>query len=167
MYVCLSVCLSICLPEHLLSLLFKCNVMSLGSIYLKNTVTKHWKERDQSDLQYADSAPFLLHTADKMIMRANIVEAIIHAPEIIRYVRHLVGVFVFSCLSVICLCIRRFACWSVCLSLCLSVSLSVCLCAYVSVCLSVCLINLILSVCLFVCLSNTYIFNIEIYIQHH
>ncbi|XP_062513160.1 importin-7-like [Corticium candelabrum] len=73
-----------CLLQVVMSTDIAMPVRQAGSIYLKNTVTKHWKERDQSDLQYADSAPFLLHTADKMIMRANIVEAIIHAPEIIR-----------------------------------------------------------------------------------
>jgi hypothetical protein len=73
-----------CLFQVVMSVDFSMPVRQAGSIYLKNMVTKYWKERDQSDLQHGEPVPFTLHQNDKMIMKGNIVEAIIQAPEIIR-----------------------------------------------------------------------------------
>ncbi|KAK2565652.1 Importin-7 [Acropora cervicornis] len=54
-----------------------------GVIYLKNMVSQYWKERDRPEL--ADSgAYFVISAQDKSTIRENIVEAVIHAPELIR-----------------------------------------------------------------------------------
>lgn len=55
----------------------------VGVIYLKNMIVQYWKERDPSEL--ADtSAAFVIVEQDKATIRENIVEAVIHAPELIR-----------------------------------------------------------------------------------
>lgn len=55
----------------------------VGVIYLKNMIVQYWKERDPSEL--ADtSAVFVIVEQDKATIRENIVEAVIHAPELIR-----------------------------------------------------------------------------------
>lgn len=55
----------------------------VGVIYLKNMIVQYWKERDPSEL--ADtSASFVIVEQDKATIRENIVEAVIHAPELIR-----------------------------------------------------------------------------------
>ena len=46
-------------------------------------IVQYWKERDPSEL--ADtSAAFVIVEQDKATIRENIVEAVIHAPELIR-----------------------------------------------------------------------------------
>lgn len=58
-------------------------VRQSGVIYLKNMIVQYWKERDPSEL--ADtSAAFVIVEQDKATIRENIVEAVIHAPELIR-----------------------------------------------------------------------------------
>ncbi|XP_015762265.1 PREDICTED: importin-7-like [Acropora digitifera] len=58
-------------------------VRQSGGIYLKNMVSQYWKERDRPEL--ADSgAYFVISAQDKSTIRENIVEAVIHAPELIR-----------------------------------------------------------------------------------
>lgn len=58
-------------------------VRQSGGIYLKNMVSQFWKDRDPSEL--IDGAqPYVIPEQDKVIIRENIVEAVIHAPELIR-----------------------------------------------------------------------------------
>lgn len=58
-------------------------VRQSGGIYLKNMVSQYWKERDRPE--HADSgAYFVISAQDKSTIRENIVEAVIHAPELIR-----------------------------------------------------------------------------------
>ena len=46
-------------------------------------VSQYWKERDRPE--HADSgAYFVISAQDKSTIRENIVEAVIHAPELIR-----------------------------------------------------------------------------------
>lgn len=56
-----------------------------GAIYLKNMCTQSWHDRVDRD-----GAPiteiFSIHENDRAVIRENIVEAIIHAPDIIRCV---------------------------------------------------------------------------------
>ena len=56
----------------------------LGGIYLKNVIMQHWRERDPSDFPCGET-PFVISDQDKVTIRDNIVEAVIHAPELIRY----------------------------------------------------------------------------------
>lgn len=58
-------------------------VRQAGGIYLKNVIMQHWKERDPSDFPCGE-APFVISDQDKVTIRDNIVEAVIHAPELIR-----------------------------------------------------------------------------------
>ena len=53
-------------------------ILSQGSIYLKNTLMKFWKEHE------GDENRFSISNGDKELMRENMVEAIIHAPDMIR-----------------------------------------------------------------------------------
>lgn len=55
----------------------------VGVIYLKNMIVQYWKERDPSEL-VDTSAAFVIVEQDKATIRENIVEAVIHAPELIR-----------------------------------------------------------------------------------
>lgn len=55
-----------------------------GGIYLKNMIAQYWKEREPSELAEG-VAPFIIAEQDKATIRENIVEAVIHAPELIRY----------------------------------------------------------------------------------
>ncbi|KAK3603195.1 hypothetical protein CHS0354_036118, partial [Potamilus streckersoni] len=57
-------------------------VRQAGAIYLKNTVTQFWHEREAENP--ADPVPFSIHEQDRMAIRNNIVEAIIHAPDPVR-----------------------------------------------------------------------------------
>ena len=58
-------------------------VVIAGGIYLKNMISQYWKERDPSEL--VDGVPmFVIADQDKATIRDNIVEAVIHAPELIR-----------------------------------------------------------------------------------
>lgn len=54
-----------------------------GGIYLKNMVSQYWKERDRPELA-GSGAYFVISAQDKSTIRENIVEAVIHAPELIR-----------------------------------------------------------------------------------
>ena len=55
----------------------------VGVIYLKNMIVQYWKERNPSEL-VDTSATFVIVEQDKATIRENIVEAVIHAPELIR-----------------------------------------------------------------------------------
>lgn len=58
-------------------------VRQSGGIYLKNMVSQYWKERDRPELA-GSGAYFVISAQDKSTIRENIVEAVIHAPELIR-----------------------------------------------------------------------------------
>lgn len=50
---------------------------------MKNMVSQFWKDRDPSEL-IDGVQPYVIPEQDKVIIRENIVEAVIHAPELIR-----------------------------------------------------------------------------------
>jgi len=58
-------------------------VVSLGVIYLKNMCTQFWQDREAENP--GDPVPFNIHEQDRLTIRNNVIEAIIHAPEPIRY----------------------------------------------------------------------------------
>lgn len=55
----------------------------LGAIYLKNLTTANWAEPEP---EHNAPIPFSIHEQDRSTIRSLIVEAIIHAPELIRWV---------------------------------------------------------------------------------
>lgn len=55
----------------------------LGVIYLKNMVTQYWPDRETAP---RDISPYTIPEEDRHCIRENIVEAIIHSPELIRYI---------------------------------------------------------------------------------
>ncbi|XP_023343856.1 importin-7 isoform X3 [Eurytemora carolleeae] len=57
-------------------------VRQAAVIYLKNMVSTNWKEREP-DAPGAP-VPFSIHEQDRAVIRDNIVEAVVHAPDIIR-----------------------------------------------------------------------------------
>jgi importin-7 len=56
-------------------------VRQAGAIYLKNLITTNWQE---SETEPGQPVPFSIHEQDRAMIRDNIVEAIVHAPDIIR-----------------------------------------------------------------------------------
>lgn len=56
-------------------------VVSPAVIYLKNMITQHWSCGDKSGTEKVVS---IIPEQDRLIIRENIVEAIIHSPERIR-----------------------------------------------------------------------------------
>ena len=54
-----------------------------GVIYLKNMLTQFWNEKDPEHV--TDVIPFNIHEQDRQPIRDNIIEAIIHAPEPVRF----------------------------------------------------------------------------------
>jgi hypothetical protein len=57
-------------------------VRQAAVIYLKNMVSTNWKEREP-DAPGAP-VPFSIHEQDRAVIRDNIVDAVVHAPDIIR-----------------------------------------------------------------------------------
>ncbi|KAJ7344452.1 hypothetical protein JRQ81_000402 [Phrynocephalus forsythii] len=57
-------------------------VRQAGVIYLKNMITQYWPDRETSP---GDIPPYSIPEEDRHCIRENIVEAIIHSPELIRY----------------------------------------------------------------------------------
>lgn len=55
--------------------------MFSGAIYLKNLIAQSWVE---SEPEAGGPIPFNIHEQDRGMIRNSIVEAIIHAPELIR-----------------------------------------------------------------------------------
>jgi len=53
-----------------------------GGIYLKNMVSASWKEREPETP--GEPVPFSVHEQDRALIRDNIVDAVVHAPDIIR-----------------------------------------------------------------------------------
>jgi importin-7 len=56
-------------------------VRQAGAVYLKNLVTQNWQE---PETEAGQPVPFSIHEQDRAMIRDNIVEAIVHAPDIIR-----------------------------------------------------------------------------------
>ncbi|KXJ70625.1 importin-7 [Aedes albopictus] len=56
-------------------------VRQAGAIYLKNLVTSSWQDREAEP---GVPLPFSIHEQDRAMIRDTIVEAIVHAPDIIR-----------------------------------------------------------------------------------
>jgi len=60
----------------------QCCIIFTGVIYLKNFITTNWadKETDNGSLE------FNIHEQDRAMIRDAIVDAVVHAPELIRQV---------------------------------------------------------------------------------
>ncbi|KFO18721.1 Importin-7 [Fukomys damarensis] len=56
-------------------------ITALGVIYLKNMITQYWPDRETAP---GDLSPYTIPEEDRHCIRENIVEAIIHSPELIR-----------------------------------------------------------------------------------
>lgn len=56
-------------------------VRQAGAIYLKNLITQSWQDRETEPGQ---TLIYAIHEQDRAMIRDSIVEAIVHAPEIIR-----------------------------------------------------------------------------------
>lgn len=54
----------------------------IGVIYLKNMITQYWPDRETAP---GEIPPYSIPEEDRHCIRENIVEAIIHSPELIRY----------------------------------------------------------------------------------
>ena len=65
-------------------------VSHVGGIYLKNMIAQYWKDREATEL-IDGVAPFVIAEQDKATIREHIVEAVIHAPELIRYRLNILG----------------------------------------------------------------------------
>lgn len=55
-----------------------------GVIYLKNMICQFWEEREAA--QPTDPVPFSIHENDRQSIRDNIIEAVIRAPDPVRYI---------------------------------------------------------------------------------
>jgi importin-8 len=58
-------------------------VRQAGAIYLKNMVNQFWIERKVDKPN--ELVPFFLPESDKTLIRDNLIEALIHSPDPIRY----------------------------------------------------------------------------------
>lgn len=56
-------------------------VRQAGAIYLKNLITQNWQDREAEPGQ---PIPFALHEQDRALIRDSIVDAVVHAPDLIR-----------------------------------------------------------------------------------
>uniref|UniRef100_A0A8C0FUI6 Importin 7 n=1 Tax=Bubo bubo TaxID=30461 RepID=A0A8C0FUI6_BUBBB len=59
-----------------------CHFCLTGVIYLKNMITQYWPDRETAP---GEIPPYSIPEEDRHCIRENIVEAIIHSPELIRY----------------------------------------------------------------------------------
>ncbi|XP_017783558.1 PREDICTED: importin-7 [Nicrophorus vespilloides] len=57
-------------------------IRQAGAIYLKNLVSQNWAEKEPD--QPGAPIPFALHEQDRALIRDAIVDAVVHAPELIR-----------------------------------------------------------------------------------
>ncbi|KAG8038207.1 hypothetical protein G9C98_006534 [Cotesia typhae] len=55
-------------------------VRQAGVIYLKNLIVSNWADREPEN----GVAPFNIHEQDRAMIRDSIVDAVVHAPELIR-----------------------------------------------------------------------------------
>lgn len=56
-------------------------IRQAGAIYLKNLISQNWHDRETEPGQ---PLPFSLHEQDRSLIRESIVDAVVHAPELIR-----------------------------------------------------------------------------------
>ncbi|KAF7268557.1 importin-7 msk [Rhynchophorus ferrugineus] len=56
-------------------------VRQAAAIYLKNLVTNSWQDREA---EAGQPVPFALHEQDRALIRDSIVDAVVHAPDLIR-----------------------------------------------------------------------------------
>lgn len=56
-------------------------VRQAGAIYLKNLISQNWHDREP---EAGQPLPFSLHEQDRSLIRESIVDAVVHAPELIR-----------------------------------------------------------------------------------
>lgn len=68
-------------------------VRQAGAIYLKNLITNSWSDHES---KAGEPIPFSIHEQDRAMIRGSIVDAIVHAPDIIKLDKHLVYDFQFS-----------------------------------------------------------------------
>ena len=57
-------------------------IRQAGVIYLKNLILLNWQDREPESGQ--PIVMFSIHEQDRAMIRDSIVEAIVHAPEIVR-----------------------------------------------------------------------------------
>ncbi|MPC82153.1 Importin-8 [Portunus trituberculatus] len=55
-------------------------VRQAGVIYLKNMVTQHWKD---AEYEGGEPIPFHIHEQDRAMIRDAIVDAVVHAPDLV------------------------------------------------------------------------------------
>ena len=72
--VCVCVCVYQCMHFH---------YPYKGAVYLKNTIFKYWKERDQTEV-VGNELPYCIPEPSKTLIRENIIGAIIQSPTLIR-----------------------------------------------------------------------------------
>lgn len=65
-------------------------VRQAGSIYLKNVIINNWVDQET---KIGEQIPFSIHEQDRGMIRASIVDALVHAPELIRYFMKLIHSF--------------------------------------------------------------------------
>lgn len=58
-------------------------LLFIGAIYLKNMITQYWADKPAEP---GLPLQFSLHEQDRSMIRDSIVDAIVHAPELIQYV---------------------------------------------------------------------------------
>ncbi|CAG9771004.1 unnamed protein product [Ceutorhynchus assimilis] len=56
-------------------------VRQAGAIYLKNLISTNWQDRET---EAGQPLPFALHEQDRALIRDSIVDAVVHAPDLIR-----------------------------------------------------------------------------------
>lgn len=56
-------------------------IRQAGAIYLKNLISQNWNDREQ---EAGQPMPFSLHEQDRSLIRESIVDAVVHAPDLIR-----------------------------------------------------------------------------------
>lgn len=56
-------------------------VRQAGAVYLKNLVNSSWSDHETKP---GEPIPFSIHEQDRAMIRGSIVDAIVHAPELIR-----------------------------------------------------------------------------------
>lgn len=56
-------------------------VRQAGAVYLKNIISNSWADHEVGS---GEPIPFSIHEQDRAMIRASIVDAIVHAPDLIR-----------------------------------------------------------------------------------
>lgn len=56
-------------------------VRQAGAVYLKNLINSSWSDHEAKP---GEPIPFSIHEQDRAMIRGSIVDAIVHAPELIR-----------------------------------------------------------------------------------